>query len=397
MPLYRYEAINERGETEQGMMEVGDEIALYETLRARGWVLVKASRKAVPLMRKKKVTPRALAEFCRHMDHVIRAGIPILQGLEDITTATTDEFFKGVLLAIIRDIENGKSFSEALEAHPHVFSRFFIAVVRAGETTGQLDKSFHDLAAYLEWTINLKARIKQAITYPIIVIVLIVIALIIFITYVIPKLVKFISEMNMPLPLPTKILIAFEGLFERFWFVPLILFAALLIFFALSKKMERVRYIWDKYKLRLPVLGKLFYELVISRFLRYAEMLYRAGIQIYDMLGITKEVLNNRYVEAQVEAVRDLVMGGESLSSSMSKVGVFPLLIHRSVRVGESTGTLDSIFQELGRQYDEEIDRTLRRVVSMIEPILLIIIGLVMLAIILSVLWPIYTLIGKIG
>ena len=202
MPLYRYEAINERGETEQGMMEVGDEIALYETLRARGWVLVKASRKAVPLMRKKKVTPRALAEFCRHMDHVIRAGIPILQGLEDIMTATTDEFFKGVLLAIIRDIENGKSFSEALEAHPHVFSRFFIAVVRAGETTGQLDKSFHDLAAYLEWTINLKARIKQAITYPIIVIVLIVIALIIFITYVIPKLVKFISEMNMPLPLP---------------------------------------------------------------------------------------------------------------------------------------------------------------------------------------------------
>ncbi|RLA85598.1 MAG: hypothetical protein DRG40_04220, partial [Deltaproteobacteria bacterium] len=213
----------------------------------------------------------------------------------------------------------------------------------------------------------------------------------------IPKLVKFISEMNMPLPLPTKILIAFEGLFERFWFVPLILFGALLIFFALSKKMERVRYIWDKYKLRLPVLGKLFYELVISRFLRYAEMLYRAGIQIYDMLGITKEVLNNRYVEAQVEAVRDLVMGGESLSSSMSKVGVFPLLIRRSVRVGESTGTLDSIFQELGRQYDEEIDRTLRRVVSMIEPILLIIIGLVMLAIILSVLWPIYTLIGKIG
>ena len=395
MPLYRYQALDTAGRLEGGVLEAPDEPTLYEALKQRGLFLVKA-RKGKPLFAPRKVKARHLIEFARNMDYIIRAGIPILEGLEEAARGTRDQLFREVLFTVLRDIQAGQSMSEALRAHPGVFSPFFISVIRAGEASGQLDRAFRDLATYLEWTENLKARVKQALTYPVIVIVLVSVALVIFATFVIPKLVRFVQELGRPLPLTTRVLIGAQELFSRWWFVFPLLILGLFLFFALSRKIEWFRYKWDQLKLRLPVFGELFLTLSLTRFLRYAEMLYKAGIQVYDLLAITREVLRNRALEEKLDRVRGLVMEGQSLSQAMDQAELFPSLVRRSIRVGERTGDLERVLGELGRQYDEELDRGLRRLVSLVEPALLIVIAGVIISIIVAVIWPIYTLLGEI-
>ncbi|HIE47891.1 TPA: hypothetical protein EYP84_03240, partial [Candidatus Bipolaricaulota bacterium] len=161
-------------------------------------------------------------------------------------------------------------------------------------------------------------------------------------------------------------------------------------------KVERFRYKWDQLKLRLPILGELFLTLSLTRFLRYAEMLYKAGIQVYDLLAITREVLRNRVLEEKLEQVRGLIAEGQSLSQAMDQAELFPSLVRRSIRVGERTGDLEQVLGELGRQYEEELDRGLRRLVSLVEPALLMVIAGVIISIIVAVIWPIYTLLGEI-
>ena len=247
----------------------------------------------------------------------------------------------------------------------------------------------------MEWTENLKARVKQALTYPAIVMVLVAIALVVFATFVIPKLVRFIQELNRPMPLPTRVLIEVYGLFSRFWFVIPGVILAVVLFFVLSRKVEWLKWRWDR--LKLPAFGELFLLVPLTRFLRYAEMLYRAGIQIYDLLDITREVLRNKVLEAKLDRVRDLILEGESLSQAMEQAELFPSLVRRSIRVGERTGDLERVLVELGRQYDEELDRGLRRLVSLIEPALLIVIAGVIISIVVAVIWPIYSMLGEIS
>ena len=396
MPLYRYQAVNASGAVEGGIMEAPDEPSLYQVLKGRGLLLVKA-KPWRPIIRPRKINPRHIIEFARTMDYIIRAGVPILEGLEEAARAARDQRLKEVLFTVLRDVEAGSSLSEALKVHPHAFSPFFVSVVRAGEASGQLDRAFRDLATYMEWTENLKARVKQALTYPAIVMVLVAIALVVFATFVIPKLVRFIQELNRPMPLPTRILIEVYGLFSRFWFVIPGVILAVVLFFVLSRKVEWLKWRWDRLKLKLPAFGELFLLVPLTRFLRYAEMLYRAGIQIYDLLDITREVLRNKVLEAKLDRVRDLILEGESLSQAMEQAELFPSLVRRSIRVGERTGDLERVLVELGRQYDEELDRGLRRLVSLIEPALLIVIAGVIISIVVAVIWPIYSMLGEIS
>lgn len=396
MALYRYQAVNASGALEKGVMEAPDESSLYRALKARRLLLVKA-RPWRPLLKPRKISPRYLIEFARTMDYTIRAGIPILEGLEEAARACRDRRLREVLFTVLREVEAGSTLSEALRGHPHAFSPFFVSVIRAGEASGELDRAFRDLATFLEWTENLKARVKQALTYPSIVMVLVGIALVVFATFVIPKLVRFIQELDRPMPLPTRILIEVYGLFSRYWFVAPVALMALVAIGLLSRKVERLRRWWDRVKLGLPIFGELFLLVPLTRFLRYMEMLYKAGIQIYDLLDITREVLRNRFLEEKLDQVRDLIMGGESLSSAMEEVDLFPSLVRRSLRVGERTGDMEGVLQELGRQYDEELDRGLRRLASLVEPALLILIAGVIVSIVVTVIWPIYTMLGEIG
>ncbi|MBW2039792.1 MAG: type II secretion system F family protein [Deltaproteobacteria bacterium] len=396
MSLYHYRALDEGGKVTRGVLEAEDERTLYQVLKERGLILIKASLERRFFRKGKKVQKKSLAEFSRHMNYIVRSGIPVVQGMLDIRDSTKDAAFRDVLEMVIKEVQAGQSLSSAMARHPHVFSKFYVAVVSAGETSGKLDQIFHDLANYLEWMMNLRSKVKQAFTYPIIVLCLISIALTIFVTYVIPKLVRFIMELNRPLPLFTKILVYFNQFIIQYWYILVVIALFIVISIMASGYSARMRLFWDRFKLRLPYLGSLFANLILTRFLHYLEMLYRAGIQIYQVLTLMKEVVNNKYFEQKVEQLRGLVLEGESLSNAVKRIGVFPPLFQRAISVGETTGTLDEVLKELGAQYEEEIDRSLKKLVSLIEPVLLIFVSAILILIIISVLWPIYTMLGEI-
>jgi type II secretory pathway component PulF len=298
---------------------------------------------------------------------------------------------------VIHDLSAGDSLSQALARYPKIFTAAYVAVISAGESSGSLVEAFRDVANYLEWILGLKRQVKQALTYPIIVMFLISIAMVIFITYVIPKLVKFILELNRPIPLPTRMLIGFNQFVLDWWPFLLGFFVVAVVSGIVSMRFERARFLWDQYKLKIPQAGELFRDLALVRLVNYLRILYRAGIQIHQSFIILMDVVGNRFYRQKLERMREMIMGGESLADSMEKAEGFPPLIERTFRVGEKTGALDNALEQLGTFLDRQINANVKRITSLMEPILLMFIGVVLIFIIVSVIWPIYGILGEIG
>jgi len=396
MPIFVYQAIDNNGHIFKGSVNLENEQALYQWLKSQGLTLVNVRKKYFAFLFKERIKQEILIEFSRQMYYILHTGIPILQGLTELKQMIKNHTFKEILETIILNIQAGQSLSEALSHYPHLFPPFYTAVIKAGEASGNLDKSFWELTAYLEWMNDLKNKIKQAFIYPAIVSILILIALIIFITFVIPKLVKFLKELNMPLPLPTKLLILFNNLIVHYWFLFLGIILAFIVFIFISRYSERMLFLWDKYKLKLPYLGSLFLNLAMVRLLKYLGMLYRAGIQIYETFDIVKEIVDNKFFAQKIKKIKQFLAEGEPFSEAIALAGDFPPLIIRGVKVGESTGKLDETFEELVRCFNNELDRDVKKVTSILEPILLILVAIMILTIVIAVLWPIYNMLSNI-
>lgn len=397
MTIYRYAALNKAGHLVKGVLETETEHTLYTTLKERGLLLQKVISENKTFLRRQKVSQEDLIEFSHQMTYIIESGIPLIQGINDIQKSLKAFTFKSTLEAVIHDLTAGDSLSQSLARYPQIFSPAYVAVIHAGESSGNLVEAFRDIAHYLEWILNLKRQVKQAIIYPIIVTVLVSIAMVIFITYVIPKLVKFILELNRPIPLPTKMLVYFNQFFQKWWPFLLIFLILSIIAGIIGMKFERSRFLWDKYKMKIPQMGRLFRDLALVRFVNYLRILYRAGIQVHQSFAILRGVVENRFYQEKLDRMRELVMGGESLADSMERVGGFPPLLERSFRVGEKAGALETTLAQLGSFMDRQINDHVKRLTSLLEPILIMAIGLMLIFIILSVIWPIYGILGEIG
>ena len=397
MALYQYEAWDDRGRLVRGVSEAGTEQELYGQLKGQGLLLKKASSLETRPWKKVRVPLEVLSEFSHQMAFILRSGVPIMHGMEDLRRQMGKAPFAQVLEAVVRDVQAGSALSQALSKHPTVFPPYYTAVIHAEETAGNLDEAFKDMASYLEWVVQLRRQIKQALTYPAIVLGLITIALIIFVTVVVPRLVSFIKELNRPLPLPTKILVvANEWTVENwFWIVAVMGFSVLGLMVAW--RFRRFKAAWDKRKLALPIMGPLVRELVLLRFVKYLRVLYRAGIQIHQSFQILTEVVPNLYYKEVISRMAGFVMEGESLANAMERTGAFPPQVERSVRVGEQTGTLEESLEQLGSHLERLIDAKIKRLVSLIEPMLLMLVGVILIMVIASVLWPIYTILGEIS
>lgn len=398
MGLFRYQAWDQRGRLLRGIGEAESEEELYGQLKAQGLVLKRArGLKKGALKRKSKIPLEVLAEFSHQMAFIMRSGVPMVNGMEDLRRQMGGLAFSQVLEGLIREVTAGSTLSQAMARQPLAFPSYYVAVIHAGETAGSLDESFRDMASYLEWLLQLRRQVKQALTYPIIVMLLISIALGIFVTVVVPRLVSFIKELNRPMPLPTQILVWFNEWVAGNWYLLLGLAAAGVLAAAVALRFPSFRLLWDKQKLGLPVLGQLMRELVLLRFVKYLRVLYRAGIQIHQSFQILQEVVPNRYYRKVMSQVGEQIMEGESLADAMENSGAFPPQVQRSIRVGEQTGTLDEALEQLGIHLERTIDARIKRLVSLIEPMLLMLVGAILILVIVSVLWPIYTILGELG
>jgi type IV pilus assembly protein PilC len=321
------------------------------------------------------VKAEELMNFSRQASSFLKAGVPILDALSVVGEENASKKMQEVLADVQKRLRAGSSFGDAIAQHPKVFPGYFIAVVRSAELTGRLDSALEKLSEYLEREVEAKKKIKSALTYPIIVFVLAIMAMIVMAVFVLPKFRSLYSELHAHLPLPTRMLLAFTNLITNWWWLIALIAGALValglgVFAGKRGKVRR-----DKTILRLPAVGKLFNLIAIERFCRVLSTLVQSGVPLPDAVHVAADSTNNAVFRTKLREVREAMVRGEGLARPIQASGLFPPAARQMIRVGEVTGSLDLQLENAAVFYERELNYELKRVTDMFEPAILIIVG----------------------
>lgn len=398
MPFFDYRAIDQTGRTTRGTLSAVNDIDLELRLKRMGLDLItltELSRQYAPSGRE-RVTRRDLVTFCIHMRYITRAGIPLLDGLRDLRDTMEKRGFRDVLTALLEDLEGGKVLSQALAAHPSVFGAVFVHSVRAGEQTGLLDAVFERLAESLKWQEEVAAKAKRLMIYPALVLTVVGAAILFLLVYLVPQVLALIKTMGVALPLPTLILMAVSGAVRSYWLIGLLLALALGVGLPLwVKKSEAGRDWWDRTQLQLPIIGPIVQKIALSRFTNTLAMMYRSGVTVLDALRAGEMIAGNRVIAGGIHRAAQQIADGRGLSESFQSLALFPPLVIRMLRVGETTGALDEALDNVTYFYNREVLDSIENGLRILEPLLTAILGLLLGGILVSVLLPVYDLIGN--
>lgn len=406
MPFFSYKARNARGELLQGVLEAADSSGVADQLFSTGVTPIEivATRKPVAageggwLLRltEEKVRSIDVQLFSRQMYTLLKAGVPIMRGLAGLQESAINKGFGRVLKDLRESLDSGRELSAALRRHPGVFDTFYINMVRIGETTGQLEEIFLRLFDHLEFERDMRDRVRTAMRYPMFVVVAMTLALAVINIFVIPAFAKVYSGFGAELPLMTRILVATSNFSVTYWPAVLIGLIAAAIGFRMALASPRGRHVWDRLKLRLPLAGTILQKATLARFARSFALAGRSGVPIVQSLSVVAQTVDNRYITSRIEQMRDGVERGESILRSATASGVFTPVVLQMVAVGEETGELDSLMDEVAAMYEREVEYELKSLSSKIEPILIGGLGLIMLVLALGVFLPIWDL-GKVA
>ena len=343
-------------------------------------------------LRRRRVDLEELIIFCRQMYSLSKAGVPIIRAIGGLAESHRNLYFREVLQQVRADLEGGMNMAVALHAHPKVFTTLFISMVSVGENTGQLDQAFRQLAGYLEMERETRKRIKQATRYPLFVMVAMGVALAVINLLVIPAFSKVFAQFHAELPWPTRVLIGFSEFMQHWWWLLAIALVGALLGFRRWTATEAGALVWDRYKLRLPIVGAIFERIALARFTRTFAMMYRAGLPLLQTLAINSNTVGNRHIGRAITAMRGGVERGEALTRGAAASGLFTPLVLQMMAVGEETGALDDLFVEVADFYEQEVDYDLKRLADAIEPILIVAMGVMVLILALGVFLPMWDL-----
>jgi MSHA biogenesis protein MshG len=403
MPNFEYVARLASGKSSKGFMQALDEGAVADRLFASGAtpISVTESLHEEGLMQQdigeffqaKKVDIQELVMFSRQMFSLTKAGIPLTRAIKGLKDTSTSKPLKAALEAIHADLNAGTNLATSFSRHPHIFSELYISLIHVGENSGRLEESFSQIAQYLELEQETSQRIKSATRYPVIVLTLIMGALFIINIVVLPEFAKMFSSFNaVELPWATRILMGTSAFFVDYWMFVFI--GGALSFVALKQylKTQHGALLWDQRKLKLPVFGSIIYRSLLSRFCRSFSMMSRSGMPLISSLNITGRVVDNKWVAKHIISMRDGVERGESISLVATRTELFSPLVLQMISVGEETGQLDNMLDEVADFYENQVDYDLKRVSDYIEPALIIFIGIVVLILALGVYLPMWDL-----
>lgn len=398
MPTFRYKAVDQAGKPAQGRMEAVNDVDLELRLQRMGLDLIAFDvvSQRHSLINRNKVSMQDLVMFCFQMEQLTRAGVPLLEGLLDLRDSTSNPHLREVIGSLVSEVEGGKQFSQALASHPKVFSHVFVSLVRAGEQTGKLPEVFDNLASTLKWQDELISQTKRLLAYPMFVLFVVLGAITFLMMYLVPQMVGFLRNMGQELPLETRILIAVSDIFVNYWWLILSLpvFAVLAVSVAI-KQNPQAMYRFDYVKLHLPITGEILQKIILARFARYFALMYQTGVPILDAIKTCQDIAANRVIADGLERAWQQINAGDSMSDSFHNVGLFPPLVVRMIRVGESTGALDKSLLNISYFYDRDVKESVEKMLKMLEPALTVILGMLLAMIMFSVLGPVYDTIGK--
>jgi type II secretory pathway component PulF len=340
------------------------------------------------LTRFQKVKLDELIVFSQQLSTLYKAGLPLLSGLESITQQVKNKKFKIILEEVRSQIEGGSTLHGAMSKYPEVFSTIYVNMVRAGETSGMLGEALDRFITLSDREIRTQQRVKEATRYPKIVILSLTVAFAVLLTFVIPRFAQIFAQFKTPLPLPTRIMIGINTVFQNYWYLVLGAIFGIPILLKRYLRTESGRYFWDRLKLRIPVFGPIFLKIALSRFSYTFAMLNRSGIPILQTLEITSTTINNINLSQSIEEISRNVREGRSLADAMRETEKFTPLIIQMVSVGESSGTLESMLMRITEYYDIEVDNTIKKISTYIEPFLTLFLGVVVLFLALAVFLP---------
>ncbi|QGX38648.1 type II secretion system F family protein [Permianibacter aggregans] len=401
MPFYYYKGRNKAGEIVENRVESGSADALASRLLADGITPIHIDEQiaAVPkrvvkftLFKRGQTQLPDLIMFSRQMYSLTKAGVPIIRAITSLAETTQSEELAEALRHIVDDLSGGIELAAAIGKQGHVFTPLYVSMVHVGENTGRLDLAFEQLSSYLELEMLTRQRIKEALRYPSFVVVAMIAALFVINIFVIPAFSGMFAAFKAELPLPTRILIFVSDFFLAYWPYMAVALIAAFVFFKQWKATIHGELRWDGWKIRFPIVGPIIHRALLSRFARSFSMCQRAGVPISTSLAVVANAVDNAKVAQQVRKMREGVERGENISRAARNTGMFSPLVLQMLVVGEETGQLDQLLDEVADFYEREVDYDLKKLSQNIEPILIVAMGIMVLVLALGIFLPMWEL-----
>lgn len=394
MKQYRYRAINSKGRQIKGVISAVNEANLHQQLQTVSLELVQCSE-----VKEKRaalfgggVKVRDLIQLFMHLEQLQSAGVPLLDSLADIRDTTDNNKLRDILSDIYRTVSEGGALSESMAQHPKIFHNLYVSLVKAGEDTGDLSFAFLQLIKYLKWVDELQTKVRKATRYPMILMVVVLLVVVVMMGLVVPQIVGFIKNMDMDVPFYTAALIATSEFFQVYWWAtilgPIVLY---IIYKILYRSSDNFQYQMDVIFLNMPIAGPLIRKISVARYSQTFGSLFSSGIDILGCLRSARKTVTNRALLEALDLVEEKVKAGSPLSESFNASGEFPSMVVRMIKIGEESGNLSPVLEQVSEFYTKDVDEAVEGLVTMIEPALTGIMGLLIMWIAVSVFGPIYS------
>jgi type IV pilus assembly protein PilC len=398
MAAFQYKAIDRTGRPARGKLDAANEVDLELRLKKMGLDLITARpvRSQGPSISGGSIQRQDLITFCFDLEQVTRAGIPLIEGLRDLREGMENPRFREILTSILEDIEGGRTLSQALSTFPRVFNTVFVSLIRAGELSGTLTEVFENLGTTLKWQDELVSQTRRLLVYPALVFVVVTGVMVFLLLYLVPQVTQLLKTMGLALPIQTRILIWLSNFTATWWPVILVLpIAAAAGITFMVRTRPRARYLFDYAILHLPVTGEILQKIILARFANFFALMYRSGITILDAVKTSEDIVANRVIADGLQRAGQQINAGESMSEAFQNLGMFPPLVIRMIRVGESTGALDTALMNVTYFYNRDVKDSVDKALKLLEPTLTLVLGGMLALILFSVLTPVYDVIGK--
>jgi type IV pilus assembly protein PilC len=398
---FAYKVRDREGRIVEGSLEADSSELVVNKLRSMGYVPVAIERADASTLKKDvklpfggRVKQKDVAVFSRQFATMINSGLSLIRALHILEEQTESEKLRQTARSVRTDVERGASLAQALARHPKVFDRLYVAMVKAGETGGVLDRVLLSLASTIEKQVELRRKIKSAMTYPVAVFVIVILIVTAMLLFVVPTFETLYKDLGGQLPFPTRILLGVSRFVGKF--APFIIVAEVAAAWGLKRWVatDKGRAVWDSLKLRIPVFGKLVHKTAITRFCRTLSVLLRSGVPVLESLEITSETVGNTVLARAVKDTQEAVKSGESMATPLSKHPVFPPMVVQMLAVGEETGAVDDMLERVADFYDQEIEATVDALTSLLEPLLIVVMGATVGGMVVALYMPMFNIIN---
>ena len=397
MAIFRYTATDLGGRTVRGKESAEDKNALIEKLREKGLFCTSFTQEAEKVQEAKvKFKTKDLSFMCRQISTMLTSGITLVKALSILVAQQENKKQKAVMMELYDDVQRGKSFSEALQAQGTAFPNLFVSMVAAGESSGNLDLIMQRLSAHYDKENKTNNKVRSAMTYPAVLGAIMVIIVIALFTFIIPTFAEMFTNPD-EIPALTKIMLAMSDSMVNFWYLYLGGAVGLVLLIRVLKKVPSVKLWWDKTKCNIPKAGKLICTIYTSRFAHTMSSLFASGMQMVECIQKSEQVLGNSYISKEFEGVIESVKQGESFSAALGRTGIFDGIFTSVIYVGEESGTLDDILEKTADYYDDEADTAINKLTGMLQPLMILIMGVLVMLVLLAVYPAMYGAMGSVG